>query len=74
MSSATTRNGRLRRILVKLMDPDFARWFDRLGAQLSSSPPTGSEWLRRVQAALIDLIDVLDPTASGTAVINGAIR
>lgn len=45
----------------KMGDPDFARWFDRLGQELEVLPPAGSVRLRQVQHALIDLIDLLDP-------------
>lgn len=46
---------------TKMKDPEFSWWLDRFGATLTSLPDTGSERLRRVQNALIDLIDLLDP-------------
>ncbi|BCJ73279.1 hypothetical protein CS0771_28230 [Catellatospora sp. IY07-71] len=45
-------------------DPEFARWFTRLRADVDvivDSDPVGNERLLRAQHALIDLIDFLDP-------------
>jgi hypothetical protein len=50
--------------VAKQSDPEFAKWFTRIGEAISRLPGHQPARLVAVQHALIDLIDFLDPEQS----------
>jgi hypothetical protein len=42
-------------------DPEFSKWFERLGKAIDELPGQRPDRLIAVQHALVDLIDFLDP-------------